>query len=216
MPPHSAPPASSPCLLAEIEAEAAAQRLEVARWRKAERLHLLEARRKRPVAEQQAFSATMNAVLAAFLADRFGALAGKVLSGYWPIKGEPDLRPLLSRLSQEGVQIALPVVAQPKAPLVFRPWAPGALMRPGLWSIPEPATEEQVWPDIALAPVVGWTREGYRLGYGGGYFDRTLQDPARRPFTIGIGCDSAALATIFPQAHDIALDVILTETGPVA
>ncbi|HEY6918451.1 MAG TPA: 5-formyltetrahydrofolate cyclo-ligase, partial [Tabrizicola sp.] len=68
-------------------------------------------------------------------------------------------------------------------------------------------------PDIALAPLVGWTVEGYRLGYGGGYFDRTLAALSPRPFTIGIGFETACLPTIFPQPHDIPLDVILTETG---
>ena len=70
-----------------------------------------------------------------------------------------------------------------------------------------------VVPEIALAPVMGWTRDAYRLGYGGGYFDRTLAALSPRPFTIGIGFQSARLETIFPQPHDIRLDVILTETG---
>ncbi len=70
-----------------------------------------------------------------------------------------------------------------------------------------------VVPEIALAPVMGWTRDAYRLGYGGGYFDRTLAALSPRPFTIGIGFQSARLETIFLQPHDIRLDVVLTETG---
>jgi 5-formyltetrahydrofolate cyclo-ligase len=73
-----------------------------------------------------------------------------------------------------------------------------------------------VVPGIALAPLVGWTDEGYRLGYGGGYFDRTLAALQPRPFTIGIGFHAARLTTIFPQQHDIPLDVIVTEAGVVA
>lgn len=84
----------------------------------------------------------------------------------------------------------------------------------GDWNIPVPPPEaEVVTPEIALAPVVGWTAEGFRLGYGGGYFDRTLAALLPRPFTIGIGFQSARLATIYPQPHDIALDAGVTEAG---
>jgi 5,10-methenyltetrahydrofolate synthetase len=85
-------------------------------------------------------------------------------------------------------------------------------MARGDWNIPVPATEAEVQPDVALAPLVGWQADGYRLGYGGGYFDRTLA--ARKPtLVIGVGLASARLATIFPQPHDIALDHIVTEAG---
>ena len=83
----------------------------------------------------------------------------------------------------------------------------------GFWKIPVPADGPEVVPDLTLAPVVGWDPAGFRLGYGGGYFDRTLAVLSPRPMTIGIGLQSARLATIFPQPHDIALDVILTEAG---
>jgi 5,10-methenyltetrahydrofolate synthetase len=76
-----------------------------------------------------------------------------------------------------------------------------------------PPDAETLTPDIALAPLVGWDGAGFRLGYGGGYFDRTLAALSPRPFTIGIGLQSARLATIFPQPHDVGLDVILTEAG---
>jgi 5,10-methenyltetrahydrofolate synthetase len=84
----------------------------------------------------------------------------------------------------------------------------------GDWDIPVPPTDaERLVPAISLAPVVGWDSTGYRLGYGGGYFDRTLASLAPRPFAIGIGLQAARLATIFPQPHDIPLNVILTEAG---
>lgn len=84
----------------------------------------------------------------------------------------------------------------------------------GDWNIPVPPPEaEAVVPEIALAPVMGWTEGAYRLGYGGGYFDRTLAALSPRPFTIGIGLQAARLATIYPQPHDIRLEVILTEDG---
>ena len=83
----------------------------------------------------------------------------------------------------------------------------------GFWKIPVPADGPEVVPDLTLAPLVGWDPAGFRLGYGGGYFDRTLAKLGPRPFTIGIGLQAARLATIFPQPHDIPLNVILTEAG---
>ena len=100
------------------------------------------------------------------------------------------------------------------APLVFRRWTPETRMVRGDWNIPVPPPEaEALTPDITLAPVMGWDGACYRLGYGGGYFDRTLAALSPRPFTIGIGFQSARLATIYPQPHDIPLDVIVTEAG---
>jgi 5-formyltetrahydrofolate cyclo-ligase len=81
----------------------------------------------------------------------------------------------------------------------------------GVWKIPVPADGPEVVPDVALAPVVGWDGAGYRLGYGGGYFDRTLAALAPSPLTIGVGLYAARVPTIFPQPHDIAMDVIVTE-----
>jgi 5,10-methenyltetrahydrofolate synthetase len=84
----------------------------------------------------------------------------------------------------------------------------------GVWGIPvPPPAAERLTPDIALAPLLGWDGAGFRLGYGGGYFDRTLAARAPRPFAIGVGLQAARLATIFPQPHDIRLDAIVTEAG---
>ena len=84
-------------------------------------------------------------------------------------------------------------------------------MMRGIWNIPQPATVDTVVPDIALAPVVGFSADGYRLGYGGGYFDRTLAAMARRPTTIGVGLEIQLIETIRPLPHDIRLDAIMTE-----
>lgn len=213
--------ASPPCLAAEIDPTYfdpahvdPEQARDVARWRKAERLRLRAERDGMGVAERAAMGEAIGAQLLRFLAGRFGSLQGRVFSGYWPIKGEPDLRPVLAALHQAGALVALPLVEVKAAPLVFRRWTPETKMRRGDWNIPVPPPEaEVVTPEISLAPVVGWTDEGFRLGYGGGYFDRTLAALSPRPFCIGIGLQSARLATIFPQPHDIVLDVILTETG---
>jgi 5-formyltetrahydrofolate cyclo-ligase len=193
------------------------QARDVARWRKAERQRLRAERDAMGVAERQAAGRAIGDALMAFLRDRVGDLRGRVISGYWPIKGELDLRPVLTGLHHAEARVALPLVEVKAAPLVFRRWTPGTRMVRGDWNIPVPPPEaEAVQPEIALAPVVGWTGDCYRLGYGGGYFDRTLAALSPRPFTIGIGLASARLATIFPQPHDIPLDAILTEKGLAA
>ncbi len=146
------------------------------------------------------------------LAER-GTGWGTVLSGYWPIKGEPDLRPALADLHRAGVTIALPVVESRAAPLTFRRWTPETGLVRGDWSIPIPPPEAEVLrPDIALAPRIGWDGACFRLGWGGGYFDRTLAVLV----TIGIALGAAHLPTIFPQPHDIPLNLILTEDGVAA
>ncbi|WP_276206135.1 5-formyltetrahydrofolate cyclo-ligase [Thioclava sp. IC9] len=99
-------------------------------------------------------------------------------------------------------------------PLTFRRWTPDTRMARGDWNIPVPPPHARiVTPDIAIAPLVGWTTEGYRLGYGGGYFDRTLAALEPKPFVVGIGFQEARLQTIFPQPCDIPLDLIVTEKG---
>jgi len=124
-----------------------------------------------------------------------------------------NLRHWLERLIAQGARIALPVVVIRAAPLVFRPWTPDCRMVQGFWKIPVPAEGPDVVPDILLAPLLGWDDAGYRLGYGGGYFDRTLAAFSLRPLVIGVGLAAARLPTIFPAPHDIAMDAIVTEAG---
>lgn len=212
---------SPPCYAGEIApdyfdplAVDPAQARDVARWRKAERTRLRDVRMAMSMDERGRVAEALAGHLEAVLADRFDGARGKVFSAYWPIKGEPDLRPLMARLHESGVQVALPLVELKAAPLTFRRWTPETQMVRGDWNIPVPPPDApEVTPDIALAPLVGWTDEGYRLGYGGGYFDRTLAALVPRPFVIGVGYEAARLATIFPQPHDIALDLVVTEAG---
>ncbi|WP_374642465.1 5-formyltetrahydrofolate cyclo-ligase [Tabrizicola sp.] len=216
--------ASPPCMAAKVDptyfdplAVDPEQARDVARWRKAERARLRAERDALPVAARQEIGTAIAAHLLRFLHGHFGEMRGRVFSGYWPIKGEPDLRPLLAELHEAGALVALPLVEVKASPLVFRRWTPDTRMVRGDWNIPVPPPDAPVvTPEISLAPVVGWTGDCYRLGYGGGYFDRTLASLSPRPFTIGIGFQSARLATIYPQPHDIRLDAILTEAGPVA
>jgi 5,10-methenyltetrahydrofolate synthetase len=216
--------ASPPCLAAEVAPDYfdplgvdPEQARDVARWRRAERIRLLAARDALSVEARRAAGEALCTRVRAVIDAHLGPLAGRTVAGYWPIKGEPDLRPLLAALDAAGAVVALPVVETRAAPLIFRRWAPGAPMVRGIWNIPVPPPDAPaVIPDLALAPLVGWDAAGYRLGYGGGYFDRTLAALRPRPFTIGVGFASAELPTIFPQPHDIPLDAIVTESGPAA
>ncbi len=213
--------ASSPCMAAEVApdyfdplAVDPAQARDVTRWRRHERERLRAERMAMSVEARATVGRALSGHLRDLLAARFDGGRGRVFSAYWPIKGEFDLRPLMAELHAAGVTVALPVVETRLAPLVFRRWTPDTKMVRGDWNIPVPPPEaERLHPDIALAPFLGWDLESYRLGYGGGYFDRTLAALLPRPFAIGIGLQSARLATIYPQPHDIMLDVILTEAG---
>lgn len=191
---------------------------EVARWRKAERSRLLEARRSGSVEAAHVMDHVLASHIEAFLRSR-GPLSELVLSAYWPFRGEPDLRPLLAALHGEGATIALPDVTEKNGPLTFRRWTPDTRMIRGFWNILVPPRDaEPVTPEVIIAPLVGWSAPGYRLGYGGGYFDRTLaslRERGHRYTAIGIGRHAARLDTIHPQPHDIALDVLITEQGIV-
>ncbi len=108
---------------------------------------------------------------------------------------------------------ALPVVVAPKQPLIFREWHPGVDLENGPLDIPFPKDSPEVVPNGVLLPMNGWDKQGYRLGYGGGFFDRTLAAMAKRPVVIGISYEFARLETIFPQSWDIPMDYVVTEAG---
>lgn len=186
---------------------------QVTDWRKDTRARLLDARAAMPVQMRHEASEAIAGHLDGLLAARFGSVRGLVISAWWPIKAELNLRHWLEGLPERGAQAALPVVVTKGAPLVFRLWTRECRMERGFWSIPVPADTAEVVPDVTLAPLVGWDGAGYRLGYGGGYFDRTLAALDPRPFVVGVGLMAARIDTIFPQPHDIAMDAIVTEAG---
>ena len=184
----------------------------VKRWRKSER--------ERLIAERLAIRADLrrqNAErIAARLDDIAQSLAGRIISAYWPLRGEPDLRPWMERVVAHGGSVALPVVVVKNAPLIFRAWTPAARMEHGFWNIPVPTDGAEVVPDIVIAPVVGFDPDCYRLGYGGGYFDRTLADFRHSPLVVGVGYAHAQIPTIHPQPHDIPMDRIVTDLATLA
>lgn len=185
------------------------QRPEVMRWRRAERQRLIAARLATGAEQRAAWSA----LIAEGLDRVIGSVDGIIVSVYWPFRGEPDLRPWMARVDARGGRCALPVVVEKAQPLVFRCWKDGAPLVRGVWNIPVPEAGEAVIPDVSIAPVVGFDRAGYRLGYGGGFFDRTLAALAPRPRVFGVGYALQAIDTIHPLVHDIAMTAIVTEEG---
>jgi 5-formyltetrahydrofolate cyclo-ligase len=131
---------------------------------------------------------------------------------YWPIHSEINCRDLMRTLSEGGHTVALPVVVERGHPVEFWKWHPHSPMRLGSWDIPVPADREPVIPDALIIPLVGFDQARYRLGYGGGYYDRTLAAASRKPYCIGLGLELGSLASICPQPHDIAMDVVVTES----
>lgn len=177
-----------------------------ATWRKAKRQALIEARQAIPVAARQA----ADAQLAERLDTLVGDIQGKVISLYWPFRGEPDLRGWAAACRSRGATLALPAVIAKATPLEMRLWTRGDTLERGVWNIPiPPEGAEVVAPDIVLAPVVGLDAANYRLGYGGGFFDRTLaklRAEGHTPRAIGVGYEQQRMETIHPHTFDIPMD----------
>lgn len=182
---------------------------EIRQWRKAQREALLRARVDAGAEKRKAWSAIIEPQLRQIVAERRAGSIGF----YWPFKGEFDPRPLARDLVAAGTTMALPTVVQPKTPLEFRRWTSGIEMEIGVYDIPFPKARNVVQPELLLVPLVGFDAAGYRLGYGGGYYDRTIASYAARPFALAVGFELSRLETIFPQDHDLPMDVIVTEAG---
>jgi 5,10-methenyltetrahydrofolate synthetase len=176
------------------------------RWRKAER-ERLRALRNGVAAEQRA-GALQNVIQQ--LDQLLQNSAVTVLGAYWPIHQELDLRAWMRRQADAGVTIALPVIHARDQPLRYSRWQPQGAMRRGPWGIAEPAEDEWLEPQMVLAPLLGVDRHNYRLGNGGGYFDRSLAATRPRPLAVGVGYHCARITTIYPQAHDIPMDAVIT------
>jgi len=151
------------------------------------------------------------AVLAAFASGDYKT-AG-VVAFCWPYRNEYDARFLARRLRDRGAVTALPVVVAPRTPLVFREWHPGVRLARGVYEIPYPAEGPAVRPENVLVPMNAFDEAGFRLGYGGGFFDRTLAALVDRPRVIGVAYELARIPTIHPQPWDIPMDFVVTERG---
>jgi 5,10-methenyltetrahydrofolate synthetase len=183
---------------------------EVKAWRREAREKLLAARAAISVSVREDLSRRLIERLRPMLRDR-----PQPISFYWPIKAEPDLKPLMREFDAAGVRVCLPVAIKLGEPLSFRPWTRGTRMARGLWDIPIPADTAEVEPKTLIAPIVGFDAGGYRLGYGGGFFDRTLAKLGDSA-AIGVGFSMFRLATIHPQPHDVRMAALVTEAGIVA
>lgn len=178
-------------------------------WRRTERERLIAAR----LAIAPAVLDSWRRRIDGYLERSFPGLARCRLAFCWPIKGEYDARHLARTLRSRGALTALPVVVAPKFPLIFREWHPGVELAKGPLDIPYPVNSQEMTPDAVLLPMNGWDPQGYRLGYGAGFFDRTLASLAKKPLTIGISYELAKMQSIHPQAWDVPMDYVVTERG---
>jgi len=149
-----------------------------------------------------------------------------VIGAYWPIKGEFDPLPALFRWQEAGREadavearlrrrIGLPVINKITKTLTFHAWYPGCPMEEDAFGIPKPKDTEILQPTLLFVPCVGYGAGGYRLGYGGGFYDRTLAALTPKPFTVGLGYTQGFLPDLEPEPHDVPLDAILNDNGVV-
>lgn len=178
-------------------------------WRKSQR--------ERIIAERMLVSFSLHLqwsqAISAYLQQGFPILQKKKIGLYWPFRGEYDPREAGRYFSDQGATLALPEVVGKHSPLCFREWWPNAPMKKGTYDIPVPYGTQCILPDALIVPMVGFDQKGYRLGYGSGYFDRTLAMYSAAPLTIGVAFEMQRLDNVHPQSHDIAMDYVVTEAG---
>lgn len=181
----------------------------IKQWRKVQRAELLARRVAVPTEQRRVW----NDAITVSLLEGFPILQSLAVGFCWPFQGEFDPRYVIRRLREGGASAALPVVLQKSAPLQFRKWWPGVRTTSGVFNLPIPDGTEVLTPQALLIPPIGFDLHGYRLGYGGGYFDRTLAAMAPHPLKIGVAFELSRIPTIQPQPHDISMDFIVTELG---
>jgi len=167
-------------------------------------------------AAHAALAATAPARVTAHFAATFRLADGAVVSGYWPGRSELDIRPLMAALHQNGHPIGLPVVVGRGRPLLFRRWWPGAALEEKPFGLREPLeTAAEVVPQVLLVPFLACDREGYRIGYGAGYYDLTLAAlrACREVLAIGVGYAAQRVERLPHDGHDERLDWVVSEEG---
>ncbi|WP_417488833.1 5-formyltetrahydrofolate cyclo-ligase [Maricaulis sp.] len=139
---------------------------------------------------------------------------GAVVSAYWPLPGEIDPRPLMAELSARGARLALPVIVAPGAPLIFRAWKNGDALEPRAFGLMEPPVDApELIPDILLVPLLAIDPDGNRLGFGRGYYDRTLAGLRAKgaPVAVGLAHEAQIVPAVPVDAFDQPLDRVVTE-----
>jgi 5-formyltetrahydrofolate cyclo-ligase len=137
-----------------------------------------------------------------------------IVAGYWPIREELDCKPLLAKLMDSFQPVCLPVVLGEGRPLDMRLWEQGAPLYPsGFGTLAPSEIAPRVEPDIVVMPLLGFDKDGTRLGYGGGYYDRTLAAMKKRPRLVGFAFAAQELPAIPREPHDLPLDAVVTENG---
>ena len=174
--------------------------------------------RNRLIAAREALPAELHAQRSRQIERHLGALVDvlspAVLAFCWPFRGEFDARALVAARLPGGLRACLPVVVVDNGlPLEFREWSPQSEMIEDRYGIHIPARGETLRPDAILMPLNAFDAAGYRLGYGGGYFDRSLAALSPRPRAVGVGFELARVSSIRPQAYDLPMDFIVTEAG---
>ncbi len=180
---------------------------EIRTWRRTKRAELIA--RRQALSRETRVQA--GAIVVERIFDQIADIGREIIGFYWPIKGELDMRELVATCLMVGAKAALPVIVEKNRPVEFHVWTPSCEMTTGFWNIPVPAQRAVVYPTMLLVPLVGFDAHCYRLGYGGGYYDRTLAAMSPKPLTVGVGYESGRLASIHPQPHDIAMDAIATD-----
>ncbi|MEI8296502.1 MAG: 5-formyltetrahydrofolate cyclo-ligase [Pseudomonadota bacterium] len=181
----------------------------LAQWRKTERAALIARRLAASAVDHADWSGRIEHSLRA----GFPLLERLVVGFCWPYQGEFDARTVVSELHRRGARAALPVVVGKGLPLEFREWWPGVGMVNGAYDVPIPDGTPALTPDVLLIPAVGVGNRGDRLGYGGGFFDRTLAALSPRPLTLALAFELSRIPTSDPQPHDILMDFVVTECG---
>lgn len=163
---------------------------------------------------KQVHDADRSARACEVLVDAVLSRPGRIVSGYMPIRTEIDIRPALRVLS-EGRRLCMPVVPGPARPLQFRIWTPETKMTEGAFGALIPDGTEQVDPDILILPLLSFDRRGFRLGYGGGFYDRTLERlrASKAVHAIGFAYAAQEVSQVPTEPTDQPMDAVVTENG---
>ena len=178
-------------------------------WRKNKRLELLACREAIANNDRTKWSIKITDSLE----HGFPILCKSTVGFYWSYRGEYDPGPAMNTLQKRGAVLALPEIENERNLLCFRRWWKDAPMKIGAYNIPVTDNTELVMADVIIVPMLGFDTQGYRLGYGGGYYDRTITEINPSPLVIGVTFEILRLDTIYPRSHDVAMNFIVTEAG---